>query len=43
MNILILTGLVVIIVILAFIAVMIWGIGEHLSKKQLDPIWCLGV
>jgi uncharacterized membrane protein len=33
MNILILTGLVAIIVILAFIAVMIWGIGEHLSKK----------
>ena len=33
MKILILTGLVVIIVLLAFIAVMIWGIGEHLSQK----------
>jgi hypothetical protein len=33
MNILILTGLVAIIIILLFIAVMIWGIGEHLSKK----------
>jgi hypothetical protein len=33
MKILILTGLVAIIIILLFIAVMIWGIGEHLSKK----------
>jgi len=33
MNILILTGLVVIIVILAFIALMIYAIGEKLSKK----------
>jgi flagellar basal body-associated protein FliL len=33
MKILILTGLVVIIILLAFIAVMIWGIGEHLSHK----------
>jgi len=33
MNILILTGLVAIIVILAFIAVMIYAIGDKLSKK----------
>ena len=33
MNILILTGLVIIIVILAFIALMIYAIGEKLSKK----------
>jgi len=33
MKILILTGLVVIIVILAFIALMIYAIGEKLSKK----------
>ena len=33
MNILILTGLVVIIVILSFIALMIYAIGEKLSKK----------
>ena len=33
MNILILTGLVVIIVLLAFIAVMIYAIGDRLSQK----------
>jgi len=33
MKMLILTGLVVIIILLAFIAVMIWGIGEYLSHK----------
>jgi hypothetical protein len=33
MKILILTGLVAIIVILAFIAVMIYAIGDKLSKK----------
>ena len=33
MKILILTGLVVIIILLAFIALMIWGIGERLSQK----------
>ena len=33
MNILILTGLVAIIIILLFIAVMIFAIGDHLSKK----------
>ena len=33
MNILILTGLVVIIVILLFIAVMIYAIGDKLSEK----------
>jgi hypothetical protein len=33
MKILILTGLVVIIVILAFIALMIYAIGERISKK----------
>ncbi len=33
MKILILTGLVVIIVLLAFIALMIYAIGEKISKK----------
>ena len=33
MNMLILTGLVVIIVLLAFIAVMIYAIGDRLSQK----------
>ena len=33
MKILILTSLVIIIGLLVFIAVMIWGIGEHLSQK----------
>ena len=33
MNLLILTSLVIIIGLLGFIAVMIWGIGEHLSQK----------
>jgi|TARA_R110000822_G_scaffold294865_1_gene416974 hypothetical protein len=33
MKILILTGLVVIIVLLAFIALMVYAIGEKISKK----------
>ncbi len=34
MNILILTGLVVIIALLAFIAFMVYAIGDHISEKD---------